>query len=184
MEKKRLVLYGEKTVLLKTRRVPESKKDELEKMIDDFLLKCVNPGYVKSDVYLSDESGVFPFKKDKEENHWKVEKPPKKIEPQVVVDVKKDKVKALQEIYKKPPRKIEIPMTNYEEALEGARILYSKAVHDYNAYIESCGVMLYHSLNPKQQEAIEFLLQRTIVMQDYFKNVLEAKRSFDPSGDE
>ena len=78
--KKRLVLYGEKTVLLKTRRVPESKKDELEKMIDDFLLKCVNPGYVKSDVYLSDESGVFPFKKDKEE------KPPKKIEPQVVVD--------------------------------------------------------------------------------------------------
>ena len=90
MEKKRLVLYGEKTVLLKTRRVPESKKDELEKMIDDFLLKCVNPGYVKSDVYLSDESGVFPFKKDKEENHWKVkkeEKPPKKIEPQVVEEV-------------------------------------------------------------------------------------------------
>ncbi len=84
--KKRLVLYGEKTVLLKTRRVPESKKDELEKMIDDFLLKCVNPGYVKSDVYLSDESMVFPFKKDKNENHLKVEKPPKKIEPQVVVD--------------------------------------------------------------------------------------------------
>ncbi len=87
MKKKRLVLYGEKTVLLKTRRVPESKKDELEKMIDDFLMKCVKPGYVESENYLIDEAGVFPFKKENQKDHWKAkktEKPPKKIEPQVV----------------------------------------------------------------------------------------------------
>jgi hypothetical protein len=87
MKKKRLVLYGEKTVLLKTRRVPESKKDELEKMIDDFLMKCVKPGYVESENYLIDEAGVFPFKKENEKDHWKEKKeakPRKKIEPQVV----------------------------------------------------------------------------------------------------
>jgi hypothetical protein len=85
MKKKRLVLYGEKTVLLKTRRVPESKKDELEKMIDDFLMKCVKPGYVESENYLADESTTFPSKS--KEDHWeakKSKKPPKKIEPQVV----------------------------------------------------------------------------------------------------
>ena len=75
-------------------------------------------------------------------------------------------------------------MINYEEALEGARTLYSNAVNDYNTYVQSCGVLLVQDLNDKQTEGLEILLNRTIVMQDYFKNVLEAKRSFDPSGDE
>ena len=75
-------------------------------------------------------------------------------------------------------------MTNYKEALEGARMLYHEAIDTYNAYVRTCGVMLVQNLSSKQIEALEILLQRTIVMQDYFKNILEAKRSFDPSGDE
>ncbi|HLD90852.1 MAG TPA: hypothetical protein VI911_07570 [Patescibacteria group bacterium] len=93
-------------------------------------------------------------------------------------------VKFIQEQYKKPPRKIEIPMTNFDEALEGARMLYHEAIYTYNAYVRTCGVMLVQDLNATQKEGLEILLRRTVVMQDYFKNVLEAKRSFDPSGDE
>lgn len=68
---------------------------------------------------------------------------------------------------------------DFNKALEGARVLYHDAVYAYNAYIESCGVMLAKDLTEKQAEALKILLDRTIVMQDYFKNVLEARNIFD-----
>lgn len=68
---------------------------------------------------------------------------------------------------------------DFNKALEGARELYHDAVYDYNSYVESCGVMLVQDLTEQQKERLEILLDRTIVMQDYFKNVLEARNIFD-----
>jgi len=71
-------------------------------------------------------------------------------------------------------------MTNFDEALEGARTLYHEAVNDYNKYVS----FLTDDPTDEQLHKREILLNRSLIMQDYFKNILEAKRSFDPSGDE
>lgn len=50
------MLYGEKTVFLKSRRVPESKKDEIEGKIDSLLLDYYNPKVVEIEYEGSDKS--------------------------------------------------------------------------------------------------------------------------------
>lgn len=47
-KRKSLLIYGEKTVLAKSRRIPESKKNEIEKRIDELLAEYYNPKSVKS----------------------------------------------------------------------------------------------------------------------------------------
>lgn len=74
MAKRRLLLiYGEKTTQINF-RVPESKKEKIDKEINDLLKKYHDPKYVSIDV------------KDSVSKKNKDEKPPKKIEPQVVVE--------------------------------------------------------------------------------------------------
>lgn len=88
MAKRRLLLiYGEKTTQINF-RVPESKKEKIDREINDLLKKYHDPKYVlidvkdsvskKNKIEINDEVGQFIGYKDKSE------KPLKKIEPQVV----------------------------------------------------------------------------------------------------
>ena len=72
--KYRFLMYGEQTTQLNM-RVPESKKGEIQKKFEEILKTYENPKRVEV------SSGIEKPKEVK-----KVEKPPKKIEPQVVVD--------------------------------------------------------------------------------------------------
>jgi hypothetical protein len=88
MAKRRvLLIYGEKTTQINF-RVPESKKEKIIKEVDELLKKYHDPKHVSIDVkdsttgkrkiekHIQDEVDVFISSK--------TEKPPKKIEPQVV----------------------------------------------------------------------------------------------------
>ena len=81
MAKRRvLLIYGEKTTQINF-RVPESKKEKIIKEIDELLKKYHDPKHVSIDVK---DSGT-----QKTEKVNKEVKPPKKIEPQVVVEENK-----------------------------------------------------------------------------------------------